>query len=341
LDSFEKAILDNQDKAFFVVNPPGMSGDQLIFKATQKKLNRFGVHYVTSGVNFSHELGRILWEFRLLVNLKPQSRYLMNIGFTALENLRTILKKRFSDIKINSAGIILIRGGGYLNDIWGNYIFLEEAIGKNPDAKVIIAPHSFFFYTHPTRFVDIFRKRKNHFILFCREKYSYELLQSFNLPTNTEVHLADDTAFYLSKEDFHARDEKYDIVCPREDKESPEASRNLFYKRYKNNTIDLRHTEEKVFIGDISFFPFSAWVNLIEGSRRVYTDRLHVAILSAILGKETYFYPNVYHKNKGVYEYSLCRYPNVRFVDSVDALKKLSADILRKCNNYPPFVKSV
>jgi len=46
-------------------------------------------------------------------------------------------------------------------------------------------------------------------------------------------------------------------------------------------------------------------VSTIVNTRRVHTDRLHVAILGSIVGKETTLYGNRYHKNHGVYRYSL------------------------------------
>lgn len=59
--------------------------------------------------------------------------------------------------------------------------------------------------------------------------------------------------------------------------------------------------------------------NLVAGARKVFTDRLHVGILSAALGKDTVLYPlarSLSHKNKGVYEFSLYKFPNVRFINS-------------------------
>jgi exopolysaccharide biosynthesis predicted pyruvyltransferase EpsI len=46
---------------------------------------------------------------------------------------------------------------------------------------------------------------------------------------------------------------------------------------------------------------------------RVRTDRLHVAILSALLGKEVELHDNAYGKNRAVYEHSMRdRFPHVR-----------------------------
>ena len=48
----------------------------------------------------------------------------------------------------------------------------------------------------------------------------------------------------------------------------------------------------------------------------VSTDRLHVCIAAALLGKEVSFHANKYFKNRAVYETSLAgHFPNVRWAD--------------------------
>jgi hypothetical protein len=51
------------------------------------------------------------------------------------------------------------------------------------------------------------------------------------------------------------------------------------------------------------------------GFGRVETDRLHCAILSALLGRQTTLRPNSYFKNAAVFAHSLSRFPNVEFND--------------------------
>jgi len=47
----------------------------------------------------------------------------------------------------------------------------------------------------------------------------------------------------------------------------------------------------------------------------VWTNRLHVAIGGAVLGKRVKFHPNSYYKNRAVYEFSIVgRFPNVEWV---------------------------
>lgn len=60
-------------------------------------------------------------------------------------------------------------------------------------------------------------------------------------------------------------------------------------------------------------------INFLEEYKVVNTDRLHVAILASLLGKEVNFYPNSYYKNEAVYNYSLFnRYPKTCFITAVE-----------------------
>jgi exopolysaccharide biosynthesis predicted pyruvyltransferase EpsI len=145
-----------------------------------------------------------------------------------------------------------------------------------------------------------------------------------DFPKNVHIHLSQDSALYLSKTDFSPVDGTYDLICPRKDKESIvnwniDLGNNLDIK-------DLRDSKERLFVGDIAYLvDFDLFLKLVEGATNVFTDRLHIAIFSTILGKNTFLYPNSYYKNKGVYEFSLQKYPNVKFINSLEFLR------IKKC----------
>ena len=46
-------------------------------------------------------------------------------------------------------------------------------------------------------------------------------------------------------------------------------------------------------------------VDEINRYEEVHTDRTHVSLAAAFLGKITHVYPDNYHKVKGIYEYTL------------------------------------
>lgn len=74
----------------------------------------------------------------------------------------------------------------------------------------------------------------------------------------------------------------------------------------------LHHRVYPQFICDLITREF---VKIINQYRKIETDRLHVAIVAALLGLDVKFYPGSYHKNLSVYQASLQgKYPNIVFV---------------------------
>lgn len=67
-------------------------------------------------------------------------------------------------------------------------------------------------------------------------------------------------------------------------------------------------------ISDTSLASFSEYRRRIAAAQLVVTNRLHVAIPAALLGKETYLIDSGYHKLRGIYEHSLKGMDNITFV---------------------------
>ena len=210
----------------------------------------------------------------------------------------------------SSATVILIGGGGNVNDLYGHGLkLLKVAIEQNPKNVIIVAPQTYWFDS--TQFPDIFQKTKQEIHLFCRERNSYASLFSMKLQSNINIHLSHDAALYLSREDLipfvnRPVNSCYDLLCLRTDKESI-VSKTAVIEMIKKNK-----SQRQLFFGDIGLFDFNSFVSLVEGAQAVYTDRLHVAILGRILGKQAVLFPNSYFKNKALFEYSLS--PYVRFI---------------------------
>jgi exopolysaccharide biosynthesis predicted pyruvyltransferase EpsI len=319
IDKLEDILLKYIDKKFVIIEPGGNNGDRLIYMGMEKKLRELGIDYTLLQYRYSESLlyygpwRRIL---RLLLLVSKFSNGL-EMAINKLDSKVYRQTQRAGKIKVNPAHVILIHGGGNIDDLWVFGLrLLKNVIFNNPENVIIIGPQSYRFWK--TNFPKLFQEAKQEIYLFCREKYSYNLLRSMNLPKNVNIGLSHDTSLYLSKEDFHPRHGDYDLVCLRTDKESilPQKMIDLI-RLPRNRTIDLKQSEKGVVVNDISLLKhFGDFANLVEGSRKVFTDRLHVAILATILGKDTTLYPNSYYKNKGVYEYSLFRYSNFKFVDS-------------------------
>jgi exopolysaccharide biosynthesis predicted pyruvyltransferase EpsI len=331
MDKLEETMLEYRDKKFLVIEPGGNNGDRLIYMGMEKKLKELGIE--CTFLQYKENPRALIyygpWQ-RILKILSVVSKSSNGLGM-AINKLDSEVygqTLRTSKIKVDPAHVILIQGGGNMNDLWGFGLrLLKNVIYQNPESVIIVGPQSYWFCE--SNFPKLFLEAKPKIYLFCREKYSYNLLRSMNLPKNVHVSLSHDTAFYLSKKDFHPRQGVYDLICFRTDKESILPQKTSDLRRLpRNGIVDLRPSENRIVAEDISLLDdFGDFVNLVEGSRKVFTDRLHVAILATILGKDTTLYPNSYYKTKGVYEYSLFSYSNVKFVDIQRNSKEFEATI--------------
>lgn len=67
-------------------------------------------------------------------------------------------------------------------------------------------------------------------------------------------------------------------------------------------------------ISDVSLCTFEQFASSILGAERVVSNRLHVSVPAALLGKQTWLVDSGYHKLRGVYEHSLSGLENLVFV---------------------------
>jgi exopolysaccharide biosynthesis predicted pyruvyltransferase EpsI len=329
MDKLEEMMLEYRGKKFVVIEPGGNNGDRLIYMGMEKKLKELGINYKVLQYRENprfyllHTIYFGPWKRILKIpSVAYKSSNGLGIAVNKLDSEVYGQTLRADKIQVDPAHLILTQGGGNIDDLYGFGIrLLKNIIQHSRNRVIIVGPQTYWFkWTH---FPELFLTARQEVHLFCRERYSYNLLRSLSFPENVHVDLSPDTAFYLSKKDFQARLGAYDLICFRTDRESLmfQKTRDLDLSQ-ETGPRDLRKSQKRVFVGDISLLPkFREFLELIEGSRKVCTDRLHVAILAAILGKDTTLYSNSYYKNKGVYEYSLSSYPNVKFVD----IQKISA----------------
>lgn len=313
LDAFERLLHKHHKSRFLVIDPESGFGDELILHGLEKKLREQNIRYTLLKIRKSHPTNKLLAG---AINSIPTVQRIIRASRAQGLETRVRIPTRQADESSTSTlcrneQVVLLRGGAYLNDIWKGYGVLHSAskmLDRGPGRLMIIAPQSFYFSKPqlPRAFVDV--KQEMH--IFCRETDSYKLLRSLHKPRNIHVHLSHDTALYLTPKDFTpaVNRGKYVLVAPRLDRESVVKWR---VKRIR------RSNQMPVVSKDVNLLrSYSSFVETISDSAVVYTDRLHVSILSAILGKETYLLPNSYHKNKSAYEYSLKRFPNVNFINT-------------------------
>ena len=282
MDRFEEYLKDNHDRYMSVITPGGNHGDTLIHMGLMKKLQEYDIKYTCFNLE---DLYRD--------NLMLGAEYLVNIG---LWKIGSDLGFKLINLP-QETELILFEGGGYMSDIWYGPTLLRQVM-KRYKTPIAVGPQSYLFTR--TRFHQYFTDgRPVH--LFCREKYSLEHLEKKVLPENVSLYLSPELALYLKKEDLEEwiepRTGGYELISFRKDKES------AISEITRDEIVQL---SDNLLIADISMEKtLTDFVSAVYYADYIYTDRLHVAILSKILGKQATLFGNKYHKNKGVWEYSL------------------------------------
>lgn len=227
---------------------------------------------------------------------------------------------------------VVIGGGG---NIINHYTNVSTFIERNLDniARLVILAHTVRDHQ------KLLGRLDDRFTIICRDRPSYDHCTAHAPKAN--VFLGDDLALLWDPNETRARAKRFllqnfcdikflirnikhllrffyhaitmqdsTIISLRTDRESTGIDR-------PQNNVDL----SQVFSTDNMTEEYSACAvyalcALLDRATKVITDRLHIAIMSAILGKTVYMYDNNYGKNRDVYEQSLAnRFTNITFVD--------------------------
>jgi exopolysaccharide biosynthesis predicted pyruvyltransferase EpsI len=218
------------------------------------------------------------------------------------------LRSKFTTVAVCAAGDrptadhIFIGGGGNLVEP----LYQEIAgvlRGLAPRQRVFVFPSTIYGYP------DLLDAIADRARIVCREDVSYHFVRK-HLPA-ANVRLGHDAAFALSR---HLRAEfahkisqhpRHEAALFRSDRERGIENEIGFdlMGQYNSDWLDLKLADTVTALA----------AKYLLGFGRVQTDRLHCAILSAILDRETVLYPNSYFKNAAVFKHSLSRLPNVAF----------------------------
>lgn len=206
-------------------------------------------------------------------------------------------------------------------------------------SKLIILPHTIDSNE------DLLAELGNNVDVICREEVSYRHVQRYAKDAN--VYLADDMAFLLKLDKVMQSPLRCFGHC------SPALFmwRSGLQRRNVKSLLDYLQTRLQVkrtgilnaFRTDVETtnmvippqnydiskaFTYGTsdkysvllsckhLLQLVGSCRQLRTNRLHIAIAGARLGKEVWFYANSYYKNQAVYEFSIKpRFPNVLWKD--------------------------
>lgn len=237
--------------------------------------------------------------------------------------------------------IILMQGGGNFGDLWRKHQDLRlEVIKSYPNNKIIILPQTVFYKDRNVFEEDakIFNAHKNLHIC-ARDTLSLEYLQQ-SLTCN--LSLVPDMAFCITNgvlQKYSRKEGDRALFLKRNDPEFSEYDFNSYItedeatldtcdwptmeQQFKAKTyLDklLWHKKRLGRIPDI----YANWIfrphqvkkgiEFVSQYKKVYTTRLHVAILSLLLGKEVIFFDNSYGKNSSFFETWLKEVDNITFI---------------------------
>jgi exopolysaccharide biosynthesis predicted pyruvyltransferase EpsI len=216
--------------------------------------------------------------------------------------------------------IILYGGGGSLiRKYQGSKKFLLNNHKKN---DIIVLPHSF----HDCD--DLLVNLSKRVVLIAREKISYDYIKS-RMKNSDNALLSDDMAFHIKNIDkyrntscvgecnaFRFDDElsgdNERAGIPEGNKDiSIDFQRPMFMKNW-NLADDINaQVKKNLSIATDNIFSYLSKFQIVN------TNRLHVGIAAAFLGKTVNLYRGSYHKIMGVYEFSIAgKFDNVVFYNN-------------------------
>lgn len=235
---------------------------------------------------------------------------------------KSLSHNEFMDSTCPSSSIIYIHGsGGYVPFHSGTPILeLRKALVSHP-GTTILGPTTFWNskeFLDCSIVTDLKHARSKKIFLFARDGVSYTALREcVHQNLTVDIEIDHDTALNVSTSNLNiAKSRKrYSLYAIRQDKEAVKFN---------------RHTLFGVWLDPVkTCHDFDQWVALHAHASKIITNRLHSAILGAILGIPTTLLPNNYHKNRAVWEYSLSRF-GVIWADTITA-GKITRSIHRVC----------
>lgn len=210
-----------------------------------------------------------------------------NIKYTSHVNIDNIKGKT-----------LFVYGSGGFNKIFNTMVHRLPPCFNN-FGEIYILPSSFECDCHLIS--DFIKKLPANVVVFAREMYSYEQLgQIMAHPENLKID--NDLAFNIDFKSLTKDDGKGTLIALRNDGE-----------RLHQWSLKNIHFNENI---DVSLGQYTEYMDVVKTVNKydtVITDRAHVAICSAMLGKNVHILPNNYHKVKGIYMYSLKSMENVTY----------------------------
>lgn len=264
----------------------------------------------------------MIWQasLELLRNIGQKCRYSCSI--------ETYRKER-----IAPGNILVFMGGGNFGDLWERHqAFRHRVMADFPNNPIIQLPQSVWFDDYEKMEADVvlFKRHRAPVTIFLRDQQSLDIIrQSY---TNVQACLMPDLALSLDVHPFQNMhtDGNGSLLVDRQDKERletgergsvPEDVAVADWPSIHNGLPgQLRLSKIQRWMQKCRLSPWMpAWTNwyyshvlrqeiiksgvdFISPYSKVYSTRLHAAVLAALLGKQVYMLDNSYGKCKGVFD---------------------------------------
>lgn len=242
----------------------------------------------------------------------------------------------FRKKKINEKTIIILHGGGNWGDLWiDHHLFRKEIVEMYPNNKIIIFPQSIYYQDEVNMQEDIEFYNKYPNVTICtRDNRSFEIMKK-NFKNN-KILLVPDMAFFIDVK-FKPKNTNKILFAKRTDKElslnksiykniPPDAEihdwptfeinindlpiiRNLYRLISLAKKIDsilnvsLENSLVDVYWRKvIKTYYINCGINFINNYNEIYSTRLHISILSILMGKKLHIIDNNYGKTRSFIE---------------------------------------
>lgn len=241
--------------------------------------------------------------------------------------------------ELSKETIILMMGGGNWGDLYIQHNeFRRNVVQRYPKNKIIVLPQTVYYEgaRNARNDAKLFRQHKN-LTICARDTYSYRFLKAFGFGQN--IILMPDMAFCIRIENlkkFCKVPLHKDLLFKRVDKEKASIeivdslSNNYdiadwpLYEGYDYKCDRLYQLIDEYRYHEADDYAVNTYlpervktgVELISQYDRVFSNRLHGAILSILLGKDVYIYDNSYGKNSQYYNSWLKDFSNVHLLSN-------------------------
>lgn len=233
---------------------------------------------------------------------------------------------------------ILFQGGGNIGDLYIEHTrILDNLITKYSNHSIVIFPQTVYFkdsQIEQSFFSSI--KEHPHLTFCCRDWKSHETVSKY---LGNRALLLPDMAFCINKETltaFEIPESKQSIWVKRNDIEKTNVNTGIeFDKIYDwppfehkftipivvntifdrivpfTNSTALKKLWDKYASNNFKSDMIRTGVEFLSPYKKVYSERLHGAILSVLLDKTVIIMDNSYGKNSTFYDTWLSKFPNV------------------------------